>query len=149
MLTHLLERITRKCCMITKTSLSMACPEYTTLYKTPEEAACDPFNTLRPIQNGRHLADDIFKCIFLNENAWIAFKISLKFIPKVWINNILTLVQIMAWHRPGDKPLSETMMVSLQMHTCITRPQWAKFWSPICPSLCLHHEAPCHQQPQF
>ena len=25
--------------------------------------------TLRPRQNGRHFADDIFKCIFLNENV--------------------------------------------------------------------------------
>ena len=28
------------------------------------------FNTLRPRQNGRHLADDIFKCIFVIENVW-------------------------------------------------------------------------------
>ena len=26
-------------------------------------------NTLRPRQNGRHFTDDIFKCIFLNENG--------------------------------------------------------------------------------
>ena len=32
-------------------------------------------NTLRPRQNGRHFADDIFKCIFLNENVWIPIKI--------------------------------------------------------------------------
>ena len=38
-------------------------------------------NTLRPKQNGRHFADGIFKCIFLNENAWISLKISLKFVP--------------------------------------------------------------------
>ena len=25
--------------------------------------------TLRPRQNGRHFADDIFKCIFLNEDV--------------------------------------------------------------------------------
>ena len=37
-------------------------------------------NTLRPGQNGRHFADDIFKCIFLNENVWIPTKISLKFV---------------------------------------------------------------------
>ena len=30
----------------------------------------------------------------------------------------------MAWRRPGDKPLSESMMVSLPTHICITRPQW-------------------------
>ena len=67
--------------------------------------------TLRPRQNGRHFADDTFKYIFLNENVIISAKISLKFVPKGSINNIPTLVQIMAWRRPGDKPLSEPMMV--------------------------------------
>ena len=66
--------------------------------------------TLRPRQNGRHLPDDIFKCIFLNENVLISIKISLKFVPKGQINNILALVWIMAWRRPGDKPLSEPKM---------------------------------------
>ena len=74
------------------------------------------FNTLRPRQNGRHFAYDIFKCIFLNENVWILFKISLKFVPGGLINNIPALVQIMAWRRSGDKPLSETMVVSLPTH---------------------------------
>ena len=83
-------------------------------------------NTLRPSQNGRHFADDIFKCIFLNENVWISIKISLKFVPKGPINNIPALVQIMAWRRPGDKSLSEPMMVSLTTHICVTRPQWVK-----------------------
>ena len=32
----------------------------------------------------------------------------------------------MAWHRPGDKPLSEPMMVCLLTHICVTRPQWVK-----------------------
>ena len=54
-------------------------------------------NTLRPRQNGRHFADDIFKCIFLNENVWISNKISLKFVPKGPINNIPALVQIIIW----------------------------------------------------
>ena len=27
-----------------------------------------------------------------------------------WVNNIPALVQIMAWRRTGDKPLSETMI---------------------------------------
>ena len=40
------------------------------------------------------------------ENIWIPIKISLKFVPKGSINNIPALVQIMAWHRPGDKPVS-------------------------------------------
>ena len=81
---------------------------------------------LRPRQNWRHFADDIFKCIVLNENAWISLRISLEFVPKVRINNIPALVQIMAWGRPGDKPLSEPVMVSLLTHICVTLPQWVK-----------------------
>ena len=82
------------------------------------------FNTLRPRQNRRHFADDIFQCIFLNENVCIPIKISLKFVPKGPINNIPALVQIMAWRRPAAKPLSKSMMVSLLTHICVTRPQW-------------------------
>ena len=81
-------------------------------------------NTLRSRQNGRHFADDTFKPIFLNENIPISIKIWLKFVPKVPINNIPALVQIMAWRREGDKPLSEPMMVCLLTHICVTRPQW-------------------------
>ena len=80
-------------------------------------------NTLRPRQNGRLFADDTFNRIFLNENVRISIKISLKFVPKGSINKIPALVQIMAWHRPGDKPLSEPMMVSLLTHICVTRLQ--------------------------
>ena len=81
-------------------------------------------NSLRPRQNGSQYPDDIFKCIFLTENVIISIKISLQFVPKGSINNIPTLVQIMAWRRPGDKPLSEPMMVRLSMHICVTRLQW-------------------------
>ena len=54
-------------------------------------------NTLRPRQDGRHFPDDIFKRIFLNENAWILIKISLKFVPKGSTNNIPALVQATKW----------------------------------------------------
>ena len=94
------------------------------LHQSTGGAQC--VNTLRPRQNGRHLADDMFKCIFLNENVWIPIEISLKFVPKGSINNNLALFQIMAWRRPGDKPLSETMTVSSLTHICVTRPQWVK-----------------------
>ena len=50
--------------------------------------------------------------IFLNENVWFLLKISLKFVPKVPINSIPALVQIMAWRRLGDKPLSEPVMIT-------------------------------------
>ena len=81
-------------------------------------------NSLRPRVNRRPFVDDILKCIFLNENEWISPMISLKFASKVRINNIPALVQIRAWRRPGDKPLSEPMLVSLLTHICVTRLQW-------------------------
>ena len=49
----------------------------------------------------------ISKRIFLNENVWISIKISPKFVHQGPINDIPALVQIMAWYRPDDKPLSE------------------------------------------
>ena len=84
-------------------------------------------NTLRPRQNGRRFPDDTFKRIFLNENVRISIKISLKFVPNGPINNIPSLVQTMAWHRPGDKPLSDPMMVRVLTHICVNRPQWIKW----------------------
>ena len=81
------------------------------------------FNSLRLRQNVRHFPDDSFQWIFYNENLWILIEVALKFVPKCPINNIPALVRIMAWRRPGDKPLSEPMMVSLLTHICVTRPQ--------------------------
>ena len=73
----------------------------------------------------------MFKCIFLNENVWIPIEISLKFVPKGSINNNPALFQIMAWRRPGDKPLPEPIIVSLPTHICVSQPQWVK--------ACFHH----------
>ena len=84
------------------------------------------FNSLRPRRNRRHFADDIFKIIFVNEIALILIKLSLKFVPKGSMNNITALVQIMVWRRPGDKPLSEPMLVRIPTHICVARPQWVK-----------------------
>ena len=103
---------------------------------------------LRPRQNGRHFTDDSFKCIFLNENFQISNKISLKFVLKGPINNIPSLVQIMAWRQPGGKPLSKLMMVrsvthelshrGRVTHTCISKlvPHWFR-----CPGA---YSAPSH-----
>ena len=49
--------------------------------------------------------------------------ILLKIVPMDLINDIPALVQIMGWRRPGDKPLSNAMMVSLLPHISVTRPQ--------------------------
>ena len=110
-------------------------------------------NSLRQKRNRRHFADDIFKCIFMNENVWIPIKISLKFLPKGPINNIPALVQIMAWRRPGDKPLSEPMMVNLPTHICVTRPQWVKSrvqtWSSQCLKMFQHIKMPSPNSPGF
>ena len=46
----------------------------------------------------------------MNENFCILVKITLKFVPKDPIDNGPALVQIMAWRRIGDKPLSESML---------------------------------------
>ena len=75
--------------------------------KTYTNMVC--IKTLRSRRNG-HFADDIFKCIFLNENVWISIQIWLKFVPKGSVDNKPALVQVMAWRRSGDKPLPEAML---------------------------------------
>ena len=79
---------------------------------------------MMPRQNGHHFPDDTLKCTFRNENAWISIMISVKFVPKGPINSITALVQILALRRPGDKLLSEPMIVNLPTHICVTRSRW-------------------------
>ena len=45
-----------------------------------------------PGQNGRHFADGIFICIFMNEKFCILIKISLNFVPRIPISNNSALV---------------------------------------------------------
>ena len=73
-------------------------------------------NMLRPRQNGRHFADAVFNCIFLNENVWISLMILLKFVPNVPINNIPVL--------PGSDNYLKPIMVNILTHICVTWPQW-------------------------
>ena len=68
----------------------------------------------------RHFPEDIFKCIFFNEDVLISNKISLKLIPKGPINNIPVLVEIMVWRWPGNKPLSGSMVINLLTYKCVT-----------------------------
>ena len=60
-------------------------------------------NKLRPGQMAANFLT------FSNTFSWMKYmnsiEISLKFVPKGLINNILALVQIMAWRRPGEKPI--------------------------------------------
>ena len=96
------------------------------------------FNTLRPRQNGRHFTDDIYKCIFLNENVSIAIKISLKFVPKGPINNIPALVQIMACRLDGAVQATshnlnqwwsvyQRIFASLDLNELMTQCPWVSF----------------------
>ena len=50
----------------------------------------------------------------------------LKFHPKDPINNMPLLVEIMAWRRTGDKPLSESMTLRFLYAICTTKPRWVK-----------------------
>ena len=68
----------------------------------------------------------IFWNVFSWMKTYVSLKISLKFVLNLRSNNIPALVQIVAWRRPGDKPLSEPVMVCLLTHICVTRPQWVK-----------------------
>ena len=79
---------------------------FITSISTPDLEAIEALNTLRQRQNVHHFADNIFKCIPMNENVSISIKIS----PKGPIDNIPALVQMMVWHWSGHKPLSESMM---------------------------------------
>ena len=53
------------------------------------------------------------------------------------INYIPALVQIMAWRRPGDKPLSEPMLLILLMDICVTRHQWVNSRRPGDAYICI------------
>ena len=82
---------------------------------------------------GRDKMTTISQTTVSNAFSWIKlYEFRLEF---HWILSLrvqLTIFQhwfIMTWRRPGDKPLSEPMMVWLPTHICVTRPQWVN----ICP----------------
>ena len=49
-------------------------------------------NLSLPGQNGHCFADNVFRCIFMNEKFFILIQISLKFVPKGPIDNEPALV---------------------------------------------------------
>ena len=76
---------------------------------------------------GQGKMNAILQMTFWNGFSWMKIHESgLRFVPKVRIYYILALVWIMAWRRPGDKPLPEPMMVCLLAHIWVTRHQWVK-----------------------
>ena len=73
------------------------------------------------------VADDIFKCIFVNEKDKSLIQISLKLVPRGPIDNKPALVQIMVWRRTSDKPLPEPMMAQFTDASIYgTRGRWVK-----------------------
>ena len=85
-------------------------PEFMQIMLNPVAVITYPCLISSPTgQNGRHFADDIFRCIFVNEKFCILIKFSLKFVPNGPIDNNPVLVQIMAWRWIGAEPLSEPM----------------------------------------
>ena len=89
---------------------------FETWVTVPQSCCRRPVITLRPRQ-----VATISQTTFSNAFSWMKiyefrFKISLKFVLKVRINSSSALVQIMAWRRPGYKPSSEPILVSLLTH---------------------------------
>ena len=81
-----------------------------------------PFNTLRSRQNDRHFADDICKCIFINEKVWIAIEILLKFVPNSSIYNKSSKVQVMAWCHVSPKPMvTQSTHGGRVTHICVSK----------------------------
>ena len=76
---------------------------------------------------GRENMAAVFQTTFSNAFSWTKiYKFRLRFHWSLFPRAQLTippLVQIMTLRRPGDKPLSEPIMVSLLTHLCVTRPQ--------------------------
>ena len=98
------------CHQITNLYLNQCWPRSLSIYGITKPQCV---NTLRPRQNGWHFPENIFNCICLNGNVWILNAIWLHCVLKVSMDNNTALVQIMAWHRADDKPLSAPMMAYL------------------------------------
>ena len=68
------------------------CPPHNCWFLSVRWASPSSSTHLPPGQNGRHFADDIFKCIFVNEKFCISVQTSLKFVPRGPIDNNPALV---------------------------------------------------------
>ena len=85
------------------------------LFSVVQQPLCLPYLIHLPLDKmSAILAEDNFKCIFLNRNYKIPFPISLKFVPRSPTDNKPALVQVMAWCQTGDKPLSEQMLTQFK-----------------------------------
>ena len=117
---------------------SLVAPKVVTIKPTMWHRSWKPSVPVSIMGSGQNFPDDIFWWIFLNENVCISIKISFKFVITGPVNNIPALVQIIAWRRPGDKPVSESMMVSLLTHTFAIRPRWVNIMDTVSVSHCYN-----------
>ena len=69
---------------------------YAYMYAPPDQ---NVLTHLLPDKMTAIVADDIFKCIFLNENDRISNQISLKLVARSPIDNKAALVLVMAWRQ--------------------------------------------------
>ena len=70
-------------------------------------------NTFPLRQNWCPFTDGILELIFLYDNCWILVSTQEKCLPEGPINNKPVLVQTIAWHWIGDRPMSEPIMVEV------------------------------------
>ena len=84
--------------------------------------------TLRPRQYGCHFADDIFECIFLNENQYCFISKSAGFFPKDSLKNNPTLVQIWLDVEKMTSHYLNGWWHDLLVHICITRSRLKGRW---------------------
>ena len=80
---------------------------------------------------GRDKMDAVFQAAFPNtftSTKMLEFRLKFHWsFTESPLNNIPALIQIKTWHRPGDRPLSEPMMVILRTKICVTRLQWVNW----------------------
>ena len=69
-----------------------------------------------PRQNGRHVADDVLRCVLFNETVWISIIISLKFVPMCPIDNKSA--------KQATSHYWNQWWFTLLMHICVTPPHW-------------------------
>ena len=95
--------------------------KYSSYYKTDKNNHWAAYITCVDITNKKGNSPSMLYH-FSKECVSIRSKICIK----VPMYSIIALCQIMVWDRPGDKPLSQPMMVRSLMHICVTQRQWVK-----------------------
>ena len=110
--------LTTKCRLRTQVTQIRQVPNALTIGSQQILAAVHIFKSpppLPPAQNGRHVADDIFKNIFVNKNVRISIGISLTFVPSGPIDNKCALVRIMACRLFGANESMLTQFIDTYM----------------------------------